>query len=130
MIIYQKDKNHLNKLVEKEELNLKFSLKMELKIISNKNLRSIHTKCINILILIRRSKNLFFKFLFEKEYQKVKKMSEKQLQEFTDEVHSTEFKELGSKDMVQAILTLVDDRETKKLVVEHMLKQGKITLNF
>ena len=130
MIIYQKDKNHQNNQAEKEEWNLKFNLKMELKIISNKNLRSIHTKCINILILIRRSKNLFFKFLFEKEYQKVKKMSEKQLQEFTDEVHSTEFKELGSKDMVQAILTLVDDRETKKLVVEHMLKQGKITLNF
>ena len=70
------------------------------------------------------------KQLFEKEYQRVKKMTEKQLHEFTDEVHSTEFKELGSKDMVKAILTLVDDRETKKLVVEHMLKQGKITLNF
>ena len=32
------------------------------------------------------------KTLFDKEYQKVKKMTEKQLQEFTDEVHSTEFK--------------------------------------
>ena len=70
------------------------------------------------------------KTLFDKEYEKVKKMTETQLRDFVVEVQSTEFKDLGSKDMVHVILTLVDERETKKLVVEHMLKQGIITLNF
>ena len=67
---------------------------------------------------------------FEKEYEKVKSMTLKQRNEFRDKVNATEFKDLGSKDMVKALLTIVDDKETKKLVIEYMLKEGMITLNF
>lgn len=71
-----------------------------------------------------------FKTKYEREYERMRKMSTDELLALKSKLESIEFDEVANTNIINGLLELVDDHHLKQLTIEKMLKMGDITINF